>query len=200
MSGCGERLAAKQATCRRQRPTRYRSRRLERQTRALGTVPGRSLATVAACSCARALGPTLVTERVSAFPSSVTSVGPSALTHLGQEKGASRAPFPGINNLPDDVGGAGGVRPRPPGKFQWFHVAGVAGGVHPKATATKPQDDLRLPPMLQCDKRSLINQCLSNLHAQAAAMDGSASWNCSMLQSTNARTSGRAKSSRRATR
>jgi hypothetical protein len=66
--------------------------------------------------------------------------------------------LPQPNNLPRWPGGAGGVRPRPPGKFLRLHVAGVAGGVHPKATSAKPLDDLRLRLMLQCDKRSFIKR------------------------------------------
>ena len=66
--------------------------------------------------------------------------------------------LPQLNNLPRWPGGAGGVRPRPPGKFRRVHVTGVAGGVHPRATSVKPLDGLRLRLMLQCDKRRLVNR------------------------------------------
>ncbi len=107
--------------------------------------------------------------------------------------------LPQLNNLPRWPGGAGGVRPRPPGKFRRVHVAGVAGGVHPRATSAKPLDG----PETTSDaavRQTKFHQLMNDLSSPSADRRYAGTWNCSIDHATSARTSERSKSPRRATR
>ena len=116
-----------------------------------------------------------------------------------KEKGALRAPCSGINNLPRWTGGAGGVRPRPPGKFRRVHVAGVAGGVHPRATSAKPLDGFETTSDAAV-RQTKFHQSMNDLSSPSGVWSHAGTWNCSIDHATSARTSERSKSPRRATR